>query len=246
MSKVMILGDTHGNGHFLDQVIDLAMERECEYIYQLGDFGYWPHELDGVEFLDTLSAALVEVGIKLIFVDGNHENHEMLRKESKKVKMFGTEFFEIRPNLYWTGRTNTWVHEEVRFAALGGAASIDEDDRVEGVSWWAEEITTKEDVQELVDKIGGRYVDIMLTHDAPTAVEEAYGKRLMFHEKSKNNRYLINDALTVIEPARLFHGHYHYKMHYKYGDTDCTGLSWDGAGIQAVRVISLDKAKLSR
>ena len=48
MSKIMLLGDTHGNtGFVLHQVIPAAKAAGVKWIYQVGDFGYWEHTTDG-------------------------------------------------------------------------------------------------------------------------------------------------------------------------------------------------------
>jgi hypothetical protein len=159
--------------------------------------------------------------------------------------MFGTEFYEIRPNLYWTGRTNVWEHEGVRFCALGGAASIDKADRTPGFDWFEGEYTTERQANALIDQVGSREIDIMLTHDAPQGIESKM--MLLGHGPSTHNRNVISYAVEAIRPRRLFHGHYHRHLRYVHGVTECFGLSWDGVPVnKQVRVLSLDKVKRRR
>ncbi len=46
--RVLLAGDTHGNGRWVGHLCKLARRHGCEVILQLGDFGFWPHTTAGL------------------------------------------------------------------------------------------------------------------------------------------------------------------------------------------------------
>lgn len=172
VGKVGIAGDWHGNTLWAQAVIkelasNLAEEDE-KIIFQLGDFGFWPGNW-GKSYVSSLTDTLEEVGAELFFIDGNHENHPLLRKNAEKQGILD----RCKP-VPITGRV-TWLQRGTRakisgkeWLFLGGAASVDREYRTEGQSWFNEERITDQQVESA---IAGGPADVLVSHDSPAFVE---------------------------------------------------------------------------
>lgn len=88
---------------------------------------------------------------------------------------------------------------------IGGAYSIDKDYRVPYNSWWPEEEVS----ESLVDSTRGLKVDYVLSHET---IERDFLYRDMKAKpiaSSMHSRVLVGKILENVEPASLFHGHWH-------------------------------------
>lgn len=242
-----MVGDSHGNLDYLQQVIQYGIdEGDVDEIIQLGDFGYWEHTVGGVRFLDQLNEILIEHELKLHWVDGNHENHAMLRA---KYKPHGLT--PIRSNIVYIPRGTRWEWDGVTFLGIGGAYSIDKRSRLadtaEAVrfnhmsenpypdhvfdSWWPEELITLEEVELACE---GGHVDVVVSHDSPSCADtfEAYftrtGSRLRPIPETTQNQWRLQDVYNATLPKRWYHGHYHFPYRTKVGECIIEGLSCDG------------------
>lgn len=78
-AKIMLMGDTHGDGMWVVKAIYHARRNKANVIVQLGDFGWW-HPAGRKEFLNVVHRALEECDITLYWVAGNHECARKLRE----------------------------------------------------------------------------------------------------------------------------------------------------------------------
>ena len=201
--RILLAGDTHGNGKWVGTLCKLASQHGCDAILQLGDFGYWPHTDKGLRFLDQVDWHAERYGINCLYwIDGNHENHEMLAGLEADEDGFVT----IGEHCRYAPRGHRWRWGQVDFGALGGAFSMDHHYRVEGVSWWPNELLTDEDVARL-----GQYpLDVLLCHDAPE------GAPIRNFEMRPDDALLclqvrqrILQAVKATQPELVVHGHWH-------------------------------------
>lgn len=230
--KIMFLGDVHGNDKFFTQAVKVAAADGCHAVIQVGDFGYWEHAKEGKSFLKWCERYLQEKGLTLYWLDGNHENHSVLRANygpgGDRHKPTPEGFWQMRSNIFYLPRGVRWNWEGVDFMALGGAYSIDKDWRTEGKSWWPEERITAEEA-EYASRPGN--VDVMLTHDCPDGVDipclRAQQKNR--YPESQDNRSLVASVVRAVRPILLVHGHYHERysqvLAWPY-DADDNGLIW--------------------
>jgi hypothetical protein len=80
-TRLLVAGDTHGNWlHWQRVLLPAARKHQVGGIVQLGDFRYWPMTGEGLDYLAWLSAELDEDDVRVIFLDGNHEDHKTLRQ----------------------------------------------------------------------------------------------------------------------------------------------------------------------
>jgi predicted phosphodiesterase len=257
MTKVYVLGDTHGNTNSATGAIGRAKARGADMIVQVGDFGYWEHTRGGVDYLDSVSKCAVKNDVPFVWLDGNHENHTLLRATygpgGDKHKPTPEGFWEIRPNLFYSPRANVWDVDGFKFMTVGGAVSIDKTYRLAvengvacpeygyfpepggykrgtgvGTQWWPEENITDAEV-ELAKSRG--QVDVLFTHDTITAAN--FGQRLKLDIDSHINRQKINQIVEACRPSFMFHGHYHTMMESEFmhedgSVTEIWGVECDG------------------
>jgi hypothetical protein len=229
MAKIMICGDFHGDTGHVKKVIRRASQMGIKTILQVGDFGWWCHEADGFNFIDTVNEELRKHGIKMAFVAGNHENWNQLDWMEKNHPKTYSGLTIVRSHMRYTGRVKRWSIDGKVFQAVGGAVSIDKRHRKLGRDWWAQEQIPEKVVYGLEQ--AGRRADYLLTHDSPTCAP--FGFRLKDDPESEAHRQLMNRIGRVVQPKLWFHGHYHtwmeaYPFMHQTGYTQCYGLEMNG------------------
>jgi predicted phosphodiesterase len=219
--RVLLAGDTHGDmeqARYLFMVADLE---SCDAIVQVGDFGYWPHMAPYDERVNKLA---VDAGIDFYWLDGNHENFDALEEA---VNTEAPKPQQMRERLWYLPRGCTWTWQGCRLMALGGAYSIDKEARVEGRSWWRQELITAAQVETAMSR---GHVDVLLTHDAPEGVCPIVSGGYKGDEISRGNRLAVTAVVEATRPKLLVHGHYHYRYSSQYTQNtpQVEGLGRDG------------------
>lgn len=207
---ILFLGDTHGDDSRIREAYYQAeLLSGVDVVIQLGDFGFW-HGREGAVFLDIVSETATEAGIPFFFIDGNHENFDLLLD----IPLDSDGLRPIRENLTHLPRGFRWSSSGWSFLALGGATSVDADRRVLGKSLWTQESLTEEDVQKAVS---GGHADFMLTHDCPTGTNIpgiSHRKYVDYFshaelDRAWDHRDILRGVIDVVQPLELFHGHFH-------------------------------------
>lgn len=235
MRKVLILGDTHANTRWAVNAVSIAKGLKALDVVVVGDFGYWPDpEYGHPYFLKELSEAAVEHGVTVWWVDGNHEDFGNLYRSHLKDH---DEPVQVRPGIMWLPRGVTWDWEGVTFLAMGGAASIDRQNRIPGISWFPEEIIDDGDVAK------AKPADIMITHDSPINPLETLKRGFIIDEQSEYCRQQMRRIVNIAKPDLLLHGHYHMPSDLEFlredGYTRCIGLGCDG-NTESMRLLTLE------
>ena len=213
---IYITGDTHGmidweklnTTEFPDQK---GLTRE-DYVIVLGDFGgIW----DGGKQDRYILKTYEQRNFTTLFIDGNHENHDLLDKYPVE-EWNGGKIHRISENVIHLMRGQVFTVEGMKLFAMGGAESTDREWRKEGESWWAREMPSKEEYQEAVsnlEKCGGR-VDLMLTHCAPEATVCALNMQGMYCRRKNELTLFFDELAKTVKFSHWFFGHYH-------NDADC-------------------------
>lgn len=132
---LLAVGDLHGDAMFTNLVFQAALDAGVDAIVQVGDFGYWEHMQGGAAFLDFCSQLATDNAMPLYWIDGNHENHTMLREQygpgGAQHKPTPEGFWEIRDGVYYIPRGTRWVWSDKHLMGLGGAYSVDAPWRLE-------------------------------------------------------------------------------------------------------------------
>ncbi len=174
-----------------------------DYLIICGDFGlvwdnsntdlYWRNWLAGKPFTT-------------LWVDGNHENFELLY-QFPLIDKFGGKVREIVPGIYHLDRGQVLTIDNKSFFVMGGASSHDREYRREHISWWKEEMPTAEEMQRGIDALeaNSRTVDYVISHCAPSSVQRLISccceedPLVQFFER-------ISSELNF---KKWFFGHYH-------------------------------------
>jgi hypothetical protein len=238
---VLFVGDSHGNPDWWSVVIApfIAVTRP-KFVISVGDFGYWPSHPEGVEFLEVVSESLRRSGSALVFVDGNHEQHDALGQ------LDGSPFSAVADRIAYAHRGARWEWSGIRFGALGGAVSPDRHHRAVGWDWFSEERIAATDV----DRLGTDPVDVLVTHDAPSAVPlvglSPNPPSAVVERDAAINRAFVDAAIRATCPTLVVHGHWHVS-HSTWIETphSCTvvGLAADNVRDPAQSTVSLAQFK---
>ena len=210
VSRIGFLGDTHGDMQHVLTVARTMSDRGIELLVVLGDFGFlWPGHNWGID-IDKLSRRLKMTAQTLAFVDGNHEDFDLLYKF--RVADDGLRW--IRPNIVHIPRGyRTVLASGATLAALGGANSVDIGHRVARRSVWSEESITEADLAAL----GRVSADILIGHDAPlrlptldawlAATDSGWPPAGLAY--SAAGRAMFHRGFLQIRPRLYLGGHYH-------------------------------------
>ena len=211
---IYITGDTHGmidwekinTTRFLDQYY---LTREDNLII-LGDFGgVW----DGAEQDRYIIKTYEKRSFTTLFIDGNHENHDLLDAYPVEEWNGGKVHF-ISEHVIHLMRGQVYEIDGLKMFTMGGAESIDKAYRREGMSWWSREMPSDEEYDEAIRNLEKHDfdVDVVLTHCAP---EGYLGKALCYRAENRLTRFL-EDLIT--EHGLVFKhwyiGHYHRDLEW--------------------------------
>lgn len=203
-----------------------------DYVIICGDFGgIWY----GDEYEQKRLKELNDRKFTTLFVDGNHENYDLLYRYPV-VDFHGGKAHQVMPHIYHLMRGEVFELEGLKFFAFGGASSHDIQDgildrstfvskdafrhvckamdragkmyRVLRESWWPEELPSTEEMENGIrnlEKHGGR-VDYIITHCPPTSIQAGFSAGLYKPDKLTDYLDAVNDA---VEYKRWYCGHYH-------------------------------------
>lgn len=221
--KLVVAGDWHGNLRWAMQVVKFAHDAGIDKIIQVGDFGFWPHKYQGVEYLDYLNKSLIDNHVMVYWLDGNHENHAALRALMENTYRNDKGHYYIRSEILYSPRGNRWHWDGKSFETVGGAYSIDKFARTPGESWWADETLSEGELNSVL--MGSKKVDYLFTHDCPTSVPMTGLKN---DPDSHIHRQKIDRVGNALHPTLWFHGHMHTQMEYMFNNSIVYGLNMDG------------------
>lgn len=239
--RVAFAGDWHMNAAWAVKAIYHAKSRGADVIVHLGDYAY----TFDAEFVHKVEKALARTGLPLLFVDGNHENFDLLYQQP----IGGNGLRQISAHVAHLPRGFRWEWGAVRFLAMGGAYSVDRPYRVPGGSWWPEETITSRQVYEAAEP---GFCDVLISHDCPAGVvipgiDDRTGPApfpAAEIERSDEHRKLLGALVDAVQPSVIWHGHYHVAYRQLadlgFGPVVVNGLDCDGSRLEAnVRVVDV-------
>lgn len=229
---IYITGDTHGmvdweklNTRKLPD--QKHMEPGRDYLIIAGDFaGVW----DGADYDAYILKAYNKRNFTTLFIDGNHENHDLLDKYPVE-EWHGGKVHKISDRVIHLMRGQVFEIDGMKFFTMGGAESTDKHLRDEGESWWAREMPSDEEYEEALFNLErvNFEVDFVLTHCAP---EGYIGSHLAGTvRRSKNRLTEFLDSLISEHGLKFKHwyfGHYH------------RDLDWDRFSLVFGRIVKIE------
>ena len=213
----IISGDTHGTID-LRKIVLFFNEHENEYtsddyLIICGDVG-----VCGFSTSDEAEARRVlrELPVTTLFVDGNHENFEQLNSYGVDIWNGGKVHF-VESKIIHLMRGQVFDIDGTRFFTFGGAHSIDKNLRAEGITWFPEEIPTREEYEEgwnNLERVDFQ-VDYILSHTGPREVVAAMGYGELSDDEVELRHYLQRVADNTEFTAWYF-GHFHEDTEVEY------------------------------
>lgn len=200
--RILVAGDIHGDEGWFRELVARARAADCQAIVQLGDLGYWPRIKHYSDFLDALPHALVEAEIDLFFIEGNHDDVDVLLDDD--LTEAGV-FRRVAERVFYIPRGTRWGWGGVRFLGVGGGYSLDRDLRRAGFDWFERETLSEAELAAILEP--GGEVDILVSHDCPAAIARRLGFELtsapLAHQCALDT---IVDRLVI---PLVLHGHLH-------------------------------------
>ena len=200
---IYLTGDIHGD-HSINKLASSDFPEgktltKDDYVIILGDFGLlWKHEPDAQE--KYWMKWLTNKPWTTIVVPGNHENWDRIY-DLDITNKFGSPIRKYNDSIYFMKRGEIYEIEGKTFFNMGGAISIDRDQRILGVSWWNEEIPTEEEFQygfDNLEKIGWE-VDYILGHNTSNyCVDEMFVPRFKIADPVSNFFDIVVDKINEI------------------------------------------------
>lgn len=198
---IYITGDTHGQVISLENFKALS---DKDIVIICGDFGFiWNNSTLENQVLDSIQE---DFKCTFAFIDGNHENFHLLKKYPIRNWNRG-KVQQIRKNIFHLMRGEIYVIENKSFFCMGGACSIDKENRLSGISWWKEEEPNFQEIENgfsNLDKYNWK-VDYILTHDLPQSIID---KNFPFMS-SDSTRRMLNYFDKNINFKVWYAGHHH-------------------------------------
>lgn len=230
---IYITGDCHGDWRRFssDNFPEGNEMTRDDYVIVCGDFGIWWDNDEERYWLKWLS----EKPFTVLFVDGNHENFDRLKKY-EEVELLGGKAHKIADNIYHLMRGYVFEIEGKKFFAFGGASSHDIDDgildekdfdtledfrktwaqwdkqnkmfRVNHMTWWADEMPDAFEQERGLKNLStfNNEVDFIVSHCCPQEVVSILSQGC--YQPDSLTMY-FNQIAHDVRFKKWFFGHYH-------------------------------------
>lgn len=152
---------------------------------QLGDMGLG---------FDKNIDKLYPIDYKIKFIRGNHDNPEVCKRHPHYLGDFG-------------------MYKGIFY--ISGAASIDRQYRIEGVSWWPDEELNYLQQKECMNLYLKERPDIIITHDCPLKV----CKEIYTHEFKNVTGAFFDRLFEEHNPKKWIFAHHHKSFEINVGIT---------------------------
>jgi TPR repeat protein/predicted phosphodiesterase len=167
--RIILLADIHGHirlDFIKEKLTKLSVQTE-DIVVILGDAGIvWQEPMNS-----EVKAFYTGLPCDVLFVDGNHENFDLLNSMETTIRCGGL-VHKILPNVFHLMRGQAYLINGKKCFVFGGAYSIKRDDNSSPVTIWEAELPTE------TERIFGlktiaendNTFDLILTHQAPRSL----------------------------------------------------------------------------
>jgi len=224
--SILLSGDFHANaegelGAITKKSLIKKYGREKYYGIQchiiLGDAGFmWPnnHKTDLFHY-KTLACRPFPV----LCVVGNHEPILGMNDVPEADIGIGETVYQIHdvPFIGYLKRGRVYTIDGVKFLVLGGALSVDKDDRKPNKTWWQKEYWTAQEKQDVLKMLeNDNTFDCVISHTGPHHINKILFESLThFSEKLNDEVSFLNDEIyKKIEFREWWCGHWHKNRYY--------------------------------
>ena len=229
--NILTLGDTHADFQNLKNWVTYCSLNGIHVIVQVGDFGRFPRLPEYASFVPDISKYAAEKNVCIYFVHGNHDDLHSLFQENGRYN--GDTLAYIDSNVVWCPTGVPFMIGGLNCTAIGGAYSIDQHSRIEGVDWFPEEMLNYSDGLKCTSL---ENIDVVFSHDCPAEVD----LDIDLMSGTDSNRYQLQYIVDHLQPKILFHGHYHMSHDSRMNATRVIGLNCNGRPRQAAIFNTID------
>jgi len=219
MNRIFITGDTHGDpvSRLSSSNFNLSGKLDrSDLFFITGDFGAIWEACESKTEKYVLNW-LNDRPFTTMVIGGNHENWDRLRA-LPTIEKFGVTLGVLRPNVFFVPNGTLIEYAGKKIFCMGGAMSTDKARRTEGVSWWAGEIPTYEEMDfgtKNLERVGYK-VDIILSHTMPIRNIAMFCSKNGYHhdrvtDPTANYLSFIDEHATF---DQWFCGHFHENVTY--------------------------------
>ncbi len=209
-----VTGDCHGERNYFlnpNSAIDRTLTNG-DKLFICGDFGYvMTDSFEERRFLDDLA----QRPYLILFVDGNHENFDLLNAYPVET-LWGGHVHVIRrdehgtPKIVHLMRGQIFEIEGKKIFTMGGGYSRDKEMRILNRSWWPQELPTQEEmnaVGPVLDQYDNK-VDYILTHTPSKSAMTALGR--FIYEDETEFVWFLERLRVHVDYGRWYFGHLHH------------------------------------
>lgn len=204
------IGDVHGK---FEEYRKIAEASPDGISIQVGDFG--------IGFPDSDYTAIQNMNPDQFhyYIRGNHDNPEIC----KTLKT------NISPMYIPDGKIHNFNFKKVDYKILfiGGALSIDQHRRTEGVDWWRDEELSMSEFDAIITKVEeyGKPFDMIVSHECPENVVSYVEPKYFYNNQySSFTRRALQHILEINKPKMWFHGHWHTQKSFVHEGTQFHSL----------------------
>lgn len=179
---IFVTGDTHGDYEAFNSR-SLRQIKKGDKLIITGDFGFvWDNSKEELKDLARLSKKKYDI----LFVEGAHENFDLLR-QFPEVDLYRGKGYKLAHNIYLLKRGEVYLIDGKTVFALGGGRAPHDEGYEESPA-----MPTDEELKFAVDNLQSlhRRVDLIITHEAPASV-----KKLIDRSASINDLNIFLDTV---------------------------------------------------
>lgn len=227
---IYITGDIHGGLERIWNIQHKYKLTKDDYIIVCGDFGIIWQKTEVRRQLTKLRRCSEAT---ILFVDGNHENFDLL-EEYPVIEKFGGKVGYINDQVYHLRRGEVYDIDGHVFFCFGGAHSIDQAYRIPRKSWWPEEIPTDDEIMHGSENLAANLdrIEYVITHEAPAIVRRQiythhsaeFGEPLTYKLPSIFDNWLETVMFDAPNFKRWYCGHHHQNENFDRRGIPCTML----------------------
>lgn len=226
---IYITGDCHGDYRRFNKTCFPEQHEmtKRDHVIIAGDFGFWRDDPEQAYWMKWLN----ERSFTTLWIDGNHENYDLLAQYPVEMWNGGLVQF-IAPSVLHLCRGQVFEIDGCRIFTFGGASShdiaggiLEADDphfnetrrrlnkentpyRINHVSWWKEEMPDQKEMALGRENLKRHHdeVDVMITHCCASSTQAILSGGSFQPDKLTD---YLEELKRQIKFKRWFFGHYH-------------------------------------